>query len=53
MKYTYTCVDEGYHGWARLRAGGSFRSGPFQCRVTAGARALRCSNETRTVTIAR
>lgn len=53
MKFTYTCVDEGYHGWRRLRSGARFRSGPFRCRLGSGARTLRCSNDTRTVTIAR
>jgi hypothetical protein len=29
---TYFCVDEGYHGWPRLRERRSWRSGGFRCR---------------------
>jgi hypothetical protein len=29
---TFFCVDEGYHGWARLRERRTFRSGGFVCR---------------------
>lgn len=29
---TYFCVDEGYHGWPRLRERRVFRSGGFVCR---------------------
>lgn len=29
---TFFCVDEGYHGWPRLRERRTFRSGGFVCR---------------------
>ncbi len=41
---TYTCVDEGFHGWKRLRGGQVFRSGPFRCRVNERRDALRCTS---------
>lgn len=39
---TYTCVDEGFHGWKRLRAGQTFRSGAFRCRADKRRATLRC-----------
>lgn len=53
LRRTFTCVDEGYHGWKVLKSSGRFRSGPYVCRLRDGRRALRCSNATRTVTVAR
>lgn len=42
-RLTYACVDEGFHGWERLRAGETFASGPFRCRATATRKTLRCA----------
>lgn len=39
---TFTCVDEGFHDWPRLRRGQIFRSGPFRCRASSTASRLRC-----------
>lgn len=41
---TFTCVDEGYHGWRPLRVGRRFRERPFICRHVARGRTsvLRC-----------
>lgn len=38
---THVCMDEGYHGWPRLRAGRTWRAAGFTCRhrtVGAGPR---------------
>jgi hypothetical protein len=53
LRRTSTCVDEGYHGWSRLRSTRTFRSGAFTCRVRDARRVLRCANRTTTVTMAR
>lgn len=52
LKRTYTCVDEGCHGWKVLRSGQTFRSGPFTCRLRDERSRPRCSDKSRTVTIA-
>lgn len=39
---TYTCVDEGFHGWKRLAGSETFRSGPFRCRPRGARTTLRC-----------
>jgi len=51
---TFTCVDEGFHGWKRLRPGQTFRSGVFRCRTRDGRSSLRCTSllSSRSFTIA-
>jgi len=41
---SYTCVDEGFHDWARLKAGQTFRSGPFRCKAQNARTRLRCAS---------
>ncbi len=46
---TWTCVDEGFHDWPRLRRGKTFRSGAFSC--TRRARKVRCTNHDHSFTV--
>lgn len=41
-KITFSCVDEGFHAWERLKAGETFSSGPFRCRPSTTRRTVRC-----------
>lgn len=43
-RITFSCVDEGFHGWERLRAGETFGSGPFRCRASATRGTLLCAS---------
>lgn len=43
-RLTFACVDEGFHGWERLKSGETFSSGPFACRASATGKTLRCAS---------
>lgn len=45
------CVDEGFHGWQKLKAGRTWKRGGVKCRVRQDASALTCSNATGKYTI--
>lgn len=38
------CVDEGYHGWSKLKAGKTWSKGGFSCRLAKGSASLSCRN---------
>lgn len=38
------CVDEGFHGWPKLKAGKTWSKGGFTCRLAKGSMSLSCRN---------
>lgn len=50
---TYSCVDEAFHDWRKMRVNGAFHHGPFGCRHrrVRSARQLKCANQDRSFTV--
>jgi hypothetical protein len=46
------CVDEGFHGWKRLRPGKTFRKGAISCRLSKPGSELKCRNRSGTFLVA-